>query len=94
MRSKRIDDATKQKVIEAHASGRSRKEIAEQFGISPSSVSRITKGSASPKSYKKAMKPKKQNERQKKIANLEKRLLQLEKKILDLEAKKAAGRCC
>lgn len=78
---KRIDERLKKEVMEARASGLSLRKIADQFGISPSSVSRIIKEKGPPETTQE-----KKTERQRKIEDLERRIARLEKKILDLEA--------
>ena len=88
MARKMITDTTKQKVIEAGASGLSRKEIAGEFGISLSSVSRILKGKSAKNAAQGLTGNEAKTERQKKIADLERRIAELEKKILKAEGKK------
>jgi transposase len=88
MARRKIDETTKQEVINAHANGISRKKIAEQFGISLSSVSRIVKGKVKQNNNEKGMYEKGKTERQKRIEDLERRIAILEKKILELEARK------
>ncbi len=78
---KKIDESVKQKVIEARASGLSLKKIADQFGISTTSVGRIIRDKGPLEIAAK------QTDRQRRIEAVEKRIAQLEKKILDLEAK-------
>ncbi len=80
---KKIDESVKQKVIEARASGLSLKKIADQFGISTTSVGRIIKDKGPLEIAGK------QTDRQRRIEAVEKRIAQLEKKILDLEAKQS-----
>lgn len=80
---KKIDESVKQKVIEARASGLSLKKIADQFGISTTSVGRIIKDKGHLETAGK------QTDRQRRIEAIEKRIAQLEKKILDLEAKQS-----
>jgi len=81
MARRKIDESVKQKIVEARASGLSLKKIADQFGISTTSVSRIIKDKGPPKTAEK------KTDRQKRIEALEIRIADLEKKILDLEAK-------
>ncbi|NQU14612.1 MAG: helix-turn-helix domain-containing protein [Desulfobacteraceae bacterium] len=81
MAKKKIDESVKQKVVEARASGLSLKKIADQYGISTTSVSRIIKDKGPLET------PKKKTDRQRRIEALEIRIAELEKKILDLEAK-------
>ena len=87
MARKRIDDTIKKGVIEAQKKGLTRKKIAEKFGISPTSVSRITKSSI-PSDNKPRKKADKKSERMKRIEALERRLLELEKKIDRITLKK------
>ena len=96
MPGKKIDEMTKQKVRDAHAKGISRKDIAEQFGISPRSVGRIVKEGSSPNEMKKGTGAVGTSDRQKRIEALEKRISRLEEKILDLEARRGERRspCC
>ena len=82
MAKKKIDEITKQKVIEAHSNGLPMRKIAKECGVSLSSVSRIVKEGGSQKGQEK------KTERQKRIEELEKRIAELEKKILDLKSKK------
>ena len=88
MARKRIDETTKQGVMEAHSNGVPRKKIAEKFSISLSSVSKIIKNEGPQHSQEKGIKTKGKTERQKRIEDIEIRIEQLEKKILELEAKK------
>jgi len=88
MARKKIDEMTKQEVIKARANGISRKKIADKFGISLSSVSRIIKKEGPQYSQEKRIETKGKTERQKRIEDLERRIAKLEKKILELEAKK------
>ncbi len=88
MARKNIDETTKQEVIKAHASGVSRKKIAEKYGISLSSVSRIVKGEGRQPSQEQGIQTKGKTERQKRIEDLERRIALLDKKILELEAQK------
>mgnify|MGYP000256369820 CR=1 FL=1 len=89
MARKRIDDRTKEKVVEAHARGLSNKKIAEQFHISVSSVSRIIKEKAGHKKQEKSpQQDSKSKEIQKRITEIERRIAELEQKILYYEARK------
>ena len=88
MPRKNIDEATRQKVIKAHANGLSMRKIAKECGVSLSSVSRIVKEGGPQKAKKKITGKKGKTERQKRIEKLEKRIAELEKKILDLDARK------
>jgi transposase len=85
---KKIDETTKQEVIKAHASGVSRKKIAEKYGISLSSVSRIVKREGQQHGQEQGIQTKGKTERQKRIDDLERRIAILDKKILELEAQK------
>ena len=87
MGGKKIDETMKQGVISDHKNGVFRKKIAEKFGISLSSVSRIIKENRLPPS-KETIEPREKTERQKKIEELERRIAQLEKKILERKDKK------
>lgn len=88
MARKMIDKAIKAKVIQDHSNGISRKKIAERYGISPSSVSRIVKAKQMRHIQVSIPETKRETERQKKIEDLERRITQLEKKILEREARK------
>ena len=79
MSGKKIDDATKQKVEEARLKGLSLRKIADQFGISPSSVSRILKEKGPAETVQE-----KKRERQKRIEELERRIAEVERKIRGL----------
>ena len=86
MAGKRIDEITRQKIKEAHASGLSMRQIAREFGIGSSSVDRIVK-EKTPQNVKKTVTEKTgKTERQLKIEALERRINELEKKILGLKA--------
>jgi IS30 family transposase len=88
MAGKKIDDITRQKIKEAHASGLSMRQIAREFGIGSSSVDRIVKEEG-PQNVQNAETEKMgKTERQLKIEALERRIDELEKKILCLKAKK------
>ena len=88
MARKKIDETTKQKVIEAHASGLPMRKIAKECGVSLSSVHRLVKEAGPQKAEKKITGKKGKTERQKRIEELERRIAELENKILDLDAKK------
>ena len=88
MARKKIDETTKQEVIKAQANGVSRKKIAEKYGISLSSVSRIVKREGQQHSQEQGILTKGKTERQKRIEDLERRIVILDKKILELEAQK------
>jgi transposase len=89
MAKKKIDETTKQKVIEAHATGLPMRKIAKEFGVSLSSVHRVVKEKGLEKGQKKIIKKKDETEKQKRIAELEKKIAELENKILALEPKKS-----
>ena len=88
MAGKKIDETIKQEVIEAHGHGVSRKEIAEKYGISLSSVSRIVKEEGQENSQEQGIQAEEKTERQKRIEDIERRIAILEKKILELESRK------
>ncbi len=88
MVKKEIDKAIKEKVYTNHSDGVSRKRIAEKYGISSSSVSRIIKSKQTQHNQASISETKGNAERQKKIEDLERRIAQLEKKILQREARK------
>ncbi|MBC8460191.1 MAG: helix-turn-helix domain-containing protein [Deltaproteobacteria bacterium] len=92
MARKKINETTKQKVIEAHASGLPMRKIAKECGVSLSSVHRIVKEKAPQKVKKEMIKKEGKAERQKRIEELERRIVELEKKILDLDARKSSWR--
>ena len=81
MAGKKIDDKMKKGIIEASKEGLTQKKIAEKFGISTTSVSRVIKSFNSGKHQLKKKKTGKKSERLKRIEAIEKRILQLEKKI-------------
>ena len=87
MARKKIDDSLKKEIVDAHKEGLTQKKIAEKFGISTTSVSRIIKSHASGGSQKKEKEAGKKSERLKKIEVIEKRILQLEKRIDSFIAK-------
>ena len=88
MAGKRIDDTTRQKIKEAHASGLSMRTIAREFGIGSSSVDRIVKEKGPQNVRFDKTEKRGKTERQLKIEALERRIDSLEKKILGLKAKK------
>ena len=90
MAGKKIDDIIKTGVIDAHKEGLSRKEIAEKFSISHTSVSRIIKAHTPLANQQSETETGKQSERYKKIEAVEKKILQLEKKIDELIANRSA----
>lgn len=90
MPRKKIDEKTKQDVILAYENGISRREIAERFGISLSSVGRIIKEKVPKQSPEKKNAPDTKTARQKKIEDLERRIAELERAVLEFEAKKKA----
>ena len=81
MARKKIDDSLKKEIIGAHKEGLTQKKIAEKFGISTTSVSRIIKSHASVDDQKKKNETGEKSERLKRIEAVEKRILQLEKRI-------------
>lgn len=86
MAKKRIDEKTRQGVLAAHSKGVTGKIIAEQFGISVSSVKRIVKGKGSQDRQKRVTGRTAGGERLKKLEDLERRINLLEKRILELRA--------
>lgn len=88
MGRKKIDETIRQGVKRAHEEGIARKKIADQFGISLSSVSRIIKQESQPSIQKHGAIKDLKTERQRRIEDLEKRVLELERKILAYEAKR------
>jgi IS30 family transposase len=94
MAGKRIDDTTRQKIKEAHASGLSMRTIAREFGIGSSSVDRIVKEGDLQNGKRGKTEEMPKTERQLKIEALEKRIDELEKKILGLRAKQKSKRKC
>ena len=87
MAGKKINDSVKKGVLESHKKGLAQKKIAEKFGISTTSVSRIIKSHSSGGHKKKGKKTGKKSERLKRIEAVEKRILRLEKKIESFIAK-------
>lgn len=81
MARKKIDDNLKKEIIGAHKEGLTQKKIAEKFGISTTSVSRIIKSHASGSHEPKRKKSKIKSGRLQRIEAVEKRILQLEKRI-------------
>lgn len=92
--AKKIPEDVRQEVAKAHDSGLSKKNIAERFGISVSSVTRIVQERGS-SSIERETAPPAQSpspEVQKKIAEVERRIEALERKILYYRSrKKGAG---
>lgn len=88
MAGKKIDEITRQKIKEAHASGLSMRQIAREFGIGSSSVDRIVKEEGPQNVHNAETEKMGKTERQLKIEALERRIDELEKKILGLKAKK------
>jgi len=84
MARKKIDEAIRQKIIEAHAGGFPMRKIAGEYGVSLSSVHRIIKEIGPEKAQKEMTREK--TGRQKRIEELEKKIAELEKKIFDLDA--------
>ncbi len=85
----RIPDEIRRKVAEDFQTGLSKKKIADTYGISPTSVTRIVKEktSAPAKAHpapKKAPSP----EMQQKLTEIERRIRDLEEKIRYFEARK------
>ncbi len=89
MARKKIDEAIRRKVIEAHASGLPMRSIAKEHGVSLSSVSRIVKEEGLPKAPQEAAVDKEKMERKKKIEQLERKIAELERKIVALETRKS-----
>ena len=87
MARKKIDDSLKKEIVNAHKEGLTQKKIAEKFGISSTSVSRIIKSRASGIKMQKGKKSKNKSERLQRIEAVEKRILQLEKRIESFIAK-------
>ena len=90
MARKKIDEKIRQDVIKAHENGVPKRRIAQEFGISLSSVGRIVKKKVPKHSHEKKTEPDTKTERQKRIEDLERRIVELEKKILKFEAHKKA----
>ncbi len=88
MARKKIDEAIRQKVIKAQERGLPMRQIASEYGVSLSSVSRIVKEEGAPGAVKEAQLDKEREERKKRIAQIEKRITELEQKIRELESKK------
>ena len=88
MGGKKIDETVKQGVISDHKNGVSRKKIAEKFGVSLSSVSKIVKEKHPQPSEKEVIQTKVKTKRQMKIEALERRIAELERKILERETRK------
>ena len=84
MARKKINEATRQKVVKAHANGQSMRKIAKEFGVGLASVHRIVKEKEMQKGQKGKAKKKDTIERKKRIQELEKRISELEKKIANL----------
>ena len=88
MARKKIDEATRKKVVKAHKNGQSMRKIAKEFDVGLASVHRIVKEKELQKGPKKAATKKVNTERQKRIQALEERIAELEKKIANLGSKK------
>jgi len=86
MAKKKIDEAIRQKVVEAHESGLPMRKVAKECGVSLSSVHRIVKEKSPQKLEERPTEKMSKAERQKRIEELERRIAELEKKILDLGA--------
>ena len=94
MARKKIDEKIKQKVVEARAVGRPVSKIAEEFGVSVSSVRRIVKDRSPKTGEEETIQKRIKTARQKRIENLERRIFELEKKILEMEARRRSSRKC
>jgi DNA-binding transcriptional MerR regulator len=88
MARKKIDEAIRRKVLEAHASGLPMRKIAKEHGVSLSSVSRIVKEESLPTALQGAAADREKMERKKRIEELESKIAELERKILALETRK------
>ena len=88
MARKKIDDGTRQKVLEAYKGGLAMRKIANECKVSLSSVHRIVKEQGLQKTQGVPAKKMSKAERLKRIAELEKRIAQLENRIREIEAKK------
>jgi cell division protein FtsB len=88
MARKKIDEAIRQKVTKAHASGLPMRKIAKEYGVSLSSVSRIVKEEGAPSAAQESRLDKEREERKKRIEQIEKRIAELEQKIGELESKR------
>lgn len=88
MARKKIDEAIRQKVSKAHASGIPMRKIASEYGVSLSSVSRIVKEEGAPGAVQGAQPDREREEKKKRIEQIEKRIAELEEKILELESRK------
>ena len=88
MAKKRIDQAVREKVIEAHGSGLSMRKISARYGMSLSSVSRIVNEQSEGRASRPAGRHGANADRQRKIEELERRLEDLERRILAAESKK------
>ena len=86
MPGKRIDEALREKIVEAYGKGLSMRTIAKEFGVGLSSVSRIVKEKGLQKVQEKGVLGRGKTERQRRIEALEKRIHELEAKILRLDA--------
>jgi len=89
MAGKKIDHTVREKIVETYDKGVPRKKIAEQFGVSVSSVGRIIRAregrDGRPGSGA-------NDETAKKIAEIERRIAELEQKIMEREARRK-GSC-
>ncbi|MGM0665648.1 MAG: helix-turn-helix domain-containing protein [Thermodesulfobacteriota bacterium] len=94
MARKRIPDKIRQKVIRDYEAGKPKTRIADAYGISTTSVTRIVKeggsNSTEPGPGVKAVPSKEapSPEGQKKLSEVERRINELEKKILYYDSKK------
>jgi DNA-binding transcriptional MerR regulator len=87
MARKKIDESIRQRVIEAHAKGLPMRKIANEHGVSLSSVSRIVKEMGPQQAKKPRAIKMSDEERRRRIQELEKKIAALEKKIFEIEAK-------
>jgi len=78
---KKIDDLIKKGILDAHKEGLTQKKIAEKFGVSTTSVSRVIKSHAPTEPQQGKKEAGKKSERSKRIEAIEKRIQQLEKKL-------------
>lgn len=88
--AKKIPEKVRQEVAKAYEGGFSKKGIADRFGISVSSVTRIVKkrGSSKPKSASASPARNVSSEVENKIAEVERRVEALERKILYYRSRK------
>ena len=88
--AKRIPERVRREVVKAYDEGLSKKRIADRFGISSSSVTRIVKekGSSNPEGGNDSPAQTDSPEVRKKIAEVERRIEALERKILYYRSRK------